>query len=45
MAVSGKPLEDAVKMGLAEAAVKAAENWLLTIIQGLLERPLKSLRK
>ncbi len=41
-AISGKPLEDAVKIGLAAAAVKAAENWLLTIIQTLLERPLRS---
>jgi recombinational DNA repair protein (RecF pathway) len=45
VAISGKPLEDTLRIGLAEAAVKAADNWLLTIIQTLLERPLRSLRK
>ena len=43
-AISGETLERTVKIGLAAPAVKAAENWLLTIIQGLLERPLRSVR-
>ncbi len=45
MAISGKPLDSAVKIGLAPVAVNAAENWLLTIIQTLLERPLRSVNK
>ena len=45
MTVSDEALEVAVKIGLAPAAVTAAENWLLTIIQTLLERPLRSIRK
>ncbi|RKX73154.1 MAG: hypothetical protein DRP60_12415 [Spirochaetes bacterium] len=44
-AISGETLEKTVKIGLAKPAVKAAENWLLTIIQGLLERPLRSVVK
>ncbi len=40
--ISGESLESAVKIGLAPVAVTAAENWLLTIIQTLLERPLRS---
>ena len=44
-AISGKNLEAAVKIGLVPVAVTAAENWLLTIIQTLLERPLRSIRK
>jgi len=44
-AVTGKTLESTVKTGLASAAEKSAENWLLTIIQSLLERPLRSLQK
>lgn len=43
--ISGQPLETALKVGLAPAAVIAAQSWLLTIIQTLLERPLRSLRE
>ena len=43
-AISGKPLERAVKVGLPVSALSSAENWLLTIIQTLLERPLRSIR-
>lgn len=42
--VSGGNLEASLKIGLAPIAVGAARNWLLTIIQTLLERPLRSIQ-
>ncbi|MDF1568919.1 MAG: DNA repair protein RecO C-terminal domain-containing protein [Spirochaetaceae bacterium] len=43
-ALTGSGPEGALQIGLAPAAVTAAESWLLTIIQSLLERPLRSIR-
>lgn len=43
--ISGVPLETALRIGLAPTAVSAAQSWLLTIIQTLLERPLRSIRE
>jgi DNA repair protein RecO len=45
LAITGQPTAAVLKIGLSPAAVAAAESWLLTIIQTLLERPLRSIRK
>lgn len=42
--ISGIPLESAIKIGLAARAVESAEGWLLTIVQTVLERPLRSIQ-
>lgn len=44
LALTGSGPEDALRIGLAPTAVSVAESWLLTIIQSLLERPLRSIR-
>ncbi|OQX29391.1 MAG: DNA repair protein RecO [Spirochaeta sp. LUC14_002_19_P3] len=36
-------LDDAVKIGLHSGSIKAAERWVMAIIQSLLEKPLKTL--
>ena len=35
-------IDNAMRIGLPEEALTAAEQWLLTLVQGLLDRPLKS---
>lgn len=39
----GKSLDDVLRTGLPDHATAAAREWLLTLVQTLLERPLRSL--
>ena len=43
-AASELSLGEAMKLGLPAPALKAAESWLLTVVQSALEKPLRSLR-